>query len=202
MHARGSVEADFERWRWATTISVVTLPAIVASLTFALVNYAASSGPSFVGLTLLTTLVAVLPFGVLVVQGLKKLAQEIEVDEEANRRHWLLFSTVSYFIGTAVLFLLRTPLLVTVVMFGYGAVTLVFLIINLRWKISGHSMGIAVPTAVLAFVYGPWGLLFGLLLPPVMWSRVYLKRHTVAQVLAGALVGFVLMGLILVLLFP
>jgi membrane-associated phospholipid phosphatase len=201
VRARGSVE-DRERHGWATAISNVTLPPIVASLTFALVNYAVSSGPSFVGLTLLTTLLAALPFGVVVVWGLRKRAHEIDVDEGAGRRHWLLFSTVSYFIGTAVLLLFRAPLLVAVVMFGYGAVMLIIFIINLRWKVSGHSMGIAVPTAVLTFVFGPWGLLFGLLLPPVMWSRVYLRKHTVRQVLAGALVSFVVMGLILVLLFP
>jgi membrane-associated phospholipid phosphatase len=178
------------------------MPPIVASFTFVLVNYAVSSGLSFVGLTLLTTLVAVLPFGVATMGALSARTHEINVDEGAWRRYWLLLSTVSYFFGTAVLLLIRAPLLVAVVTFGFGVVVLVIFIINLRWKISGHSMGVAVPTTVLAFVFGPWGLLCGLLLPPVMWSRVYLRRHTVAQVIAGALVSFALMGLILALLLP
>jgi membrane-associated phospholipid phosphatase len=195
-------KADRARRRWATAISNVTMPPIVASLTFVLVNYAVSGGLSFVALTLLTTLVAVLPFGVVTIGALSAGAHEINVDEGAWRRYWLLLSTVSYFVGTAVLLLIRAPLLVAVVAFGFGAVMLVIFIINLRWKISGHSMGVAVPTTTLAFVFGPWGLLCGLLLPPVMWSRVYLRKHTVAQVLAGALVSFALMGLILALLLP
>jgi membrane-associated phospholipid phosphatase len=179
------------------------MPPIVASLTFVLINYTVSSGSSFVGLTLLTTLfAAVVAFGSLAVWTLRTRAHGIDIDEGAGRRHWLLLSTVSYFIGTAILLLIRAPPLIAVVTFGYGAVMLIIFFINLRWKISGHSMGIAVPTTVLAFVFGPWGLLCGLLLPPVIWSRVYLKKHTIAQALAGAVVSFVLMGLILVLLLP
>jgi membrane-associated phospholipid phosphatase len=77
-------------------------------------------------------------------------------------------------------------------MFGYFAGTLFLFLVNLRWKISIHTMGIAGPTTVLIFVFGYWGALLALLLPPVIWSRVYLKKHTVAQALAGAAVGFLL----------
>jgi membrane-associated phospholipid phosphatase len=179
------------------------MPPIIASLTFVLINFTVSSRSFFVALTLLTTLVAaVVPLGIVAVWALGKRARDIDIDEGAGRRHWLLISTVSYFIGAAVLLLIRAPSLITVVAFGYGAVMLVFFLINLRWKISGHTMGIAVPTTVLTFVFGPWGLLCGLLLPPVAWSRVYLKKHTIAQALAGALVGFALTALVLWLLLP
>jgi len=43
-------------------------------------------------------------------------------------------------------------------------------------------------------------VLLGLLLPPVIWSRVYLKKHTVAQAIMGAVLGFVLTAVALSLL--
>jgi membrane-associated phospholipid phosphatase len=39
-----------------------------------------------------------------------------------------------------------------------------------------------------------------LLLPPVIWSRVYLKKHTAAQAITGAILGFVLTAVALSLL--
>jgi hypothetical protein len=91
----------------------------------------------------------------------------------------------------------HAPLLTTVVMFGYFVGTLFLFFINLYWKISIHTMGIAGPTTVLVFVFGYWGALLGLLLPPVIWSRVYLKKHTVAQAITGAILGFVLTAIAL-----
>jgi len=53
-------------------------------------------------------------------------------------------------------------------------------------------MGVAGPTTAMIFAFGPVGSMLGLILPPVMWSRVYLKKHTVNQVIAGATLGFLL----------
>jgi len=111
--------------------------------------------------------------------------------------HPLLLAAVSYLIGTAVLLIIRAPLLTTVVMFGYFAGTFFLFFVNLRWKISIHTMGIAGPTTVLIVVFGYWGALLALLLPPVIWSRVYLKKHTVAQALGGTAAGFLLTALTL-----
>ena len=82
-------------------------------------------------------------------------------------------------------------------MFGYFAGTFFLFFVNLWWKISIHTMGIAGPTIVLIVVFGYWGALLALLLPPVIWSRIYLKKHTVAQALGGAAVGFLLTALAL-----
>ncbi|MGZ7133663.1 MAG: hypothetical protein ACXVH4_02920, partial [Halobacteriota archaeon] len=69
--------------------------------------------------------------------------------------------------------------------------------INLYWKISIHTMGIAGPTTVLVFAFGYWGALLGLLLPPVIWSNVPLEKHTVVQPIVGAILGFVLTAIAL-----
>jgi len=53
-------------------------------------------------------------------------------------------------------------------------------------------MGVVGPTVALTYLFGISGLLFGLLIPLVMWSRVKLKKHTISQVLAGVLAGIIL----------
>ncbi|UCG24213.1 MAG: phosphatase PAP2 family protein, partial [Chloroflexota bacterium] len=63
-------------------------------------------------------------------------------------------------------------------------------IINDFWKISIHATSIAAASVIVGLVYGP---LAGLLLLPlvlvVCWVRLYLHRHTVAQVIAGLALG-------------
>ena len=64
-----------------------------------------------------------------------------------------------------------------------------FLIINLFWKISGHSGGIAASCTVFALTLSPLWWLGLLTIPFVAWSRVYRGRHTWMQGVVGTLVG-------------
>lgn len=63
-------------------------------------------------------------------------------------------------------------------------------IINTRWLISIHATAAAATWLIMTLVFGP---IVGLILFPVAvlicYIRVYLQRHTVAQVLAGVLLG-------------
>ena len=186
-------DADRGRRKWATAISNVTIPPVIAVLTFTLINYSLSSGLPFIILTFITTLfTAIVPLSILIIWARRTNAYNLDISARTDRNFPLLLAAVSYFIGTAVLLIIHAPILTATVMFGYFAGTLFLFFVNLRWKISIHTMGIAGPTAVLIFVFGYWGALLALLLPPVIWSRVYLKKHTVAQALAGAAVGFLL----------
>jgi membrane-associated phospholipid phosphatase len=169
---------------------------------FSVINYALLRGFPFVAVTFITTLfAAILPLSVLLIWETRTNAKfDLEIPARTDRNHPLLVASASYLIGTVVLVAVHAPLLTTVVMFGYFAGTLFLFFINLYWKISIHAMGIAGPTTVLVFVFGYWGVLLGLLLPPVIWSRVYLKKHTLAQALTGAILGFVLTAVMLSLL--
>jgi len=193
VHEGDAVEEDRGKRTWAAAISYLTVPPIIALFLFALVNHTILRGVSFLALTLLTTFFAVLmPLSILVVWARRTHAHDLDVSAMADRSQPLLVATVSYFIGIAALLLVRAPLLTSVVMLGYAVGTLFIFLVNLRWKISVHAMGVAGPITVFLFVFGLWGVLLGPLLPLVIWSRVYLKKHTVAQALVGALAGFVL----------
>jgi membrane-associated phospholipid phosphatase len=115
---------------------------------------------------------------------------DMDIPERTDRNYPLLLVVLSYSIGVIALYLLNAPLITTVLMFCYFSNTLAVFFINLYWKISIHSMGVAGPAAALIYFFGPVGMLFTLIVPVVMWSRVYLKEHTLSQVIMGALLGF------------
>ena len=189
--------------KWASFISDVTIPPVIAVVMFSLINYSLLRGFAFIAVTFITTLfAAIVPLSMLLIWKTRTRAKfDLDVPVRKERNHPLLFASASYLIGTAVLVDMHAPLLIIILMFGYFAGTMFLFFINLYWKISIHTMGIAGPTTVLVFVFGYWGILLGLLLPPVIWSRVYLKKHTVAQAVTGAILGFVLTAVALSLLF-
>ena len=71
------------------------------------------------------------------------------------------------------------------------------LVITLWWKISIHASSLAGMVTFLTALYGVIVLPAFLLVAPVSWLRVVLRRHTVAQVVAGALVSVTLTSAIL-----
>jgi membrane-associated phospholipid phosphatase len=152
-----------------------------------------------VAVTCITTLfAAIVPLSTLLIWETRANAKlDLDIPTRTERNRPLLFACASYLVGAVVLVAVHAPLLTTIVMFGYFIGTFFLFFINLYWKISIHTMGIAGPTTVVVFVFGYWGALLGLLLPPVIWSRVYLKKHTVAQAIMGAILGFVLTAIAL-----
>lgn len=69
-----------------------------------------------------------------------------------------------------------------------GLASILAAALTLRWKISAHS-AVAGHAAVAGGLLLPYGLLFTLLLPPVLWARVAAGAHTPAQTVAGASLG-------------
>jgi membrane-associated phospholipid phosphatase len=89
-------------------------------------------------------------------------------------------------IGAITLWLIHAPKLLIAAMLGYFASTLIVGYITRYWKISTHAIGITAPLVALTMLYGRQPLPFLVLIPMVCWARVYLKAHTIAQVVAGA----------------
>jgi membrane-associated phospholipid phosphatase len=96
-----------------------------------------------------------------------------------------------YLIGAGVLWLVHAPRVLIATMLGYFAATLVVGYITRYWKISTHALGITAPLVALSLLYGRQPMPFLVLIPMVCWARVYLKAHTVGQVLAGAALAII-----------
>lgn len=65
-----------------------------------------------------------------------------------------------------------------------------------RWKISIHALVAAGVAVTLTVVFGPVLFVSYPIAAAVCWSRVHLRDHTAAQVLAGAAVGAAATGIL------
>lgn len=178
--------------RVANIISTLTNAPLIAIFIFIGLNYYFLSGADFITVTLVCMCFAVVTPSIIAYTWIKNRNLEIDIPKKEDRLYPLLWIILSYLLGVIVLFIISTPAIITVLMFCYFFNTLVVLLISLFWKISIHSVGVAGPVAVLIYVFGYPGLIFLLLIPIVMWSRLFLKRHTRSQVIAGASLGFAL----------
>lgn len=74
-------------------------------------------------------------------------------------------------------------------LFLFFFITLIgFFCITLFWKLSGHLSTAMIFIGILIYWYGWWWPLL-LVLPVLVWSRIVLKRHTIAQTIGGLLFG-------------
>lgn len=190
------IKEDFKK-QFAEFISYIAYAPVISIPAFAILNYFFLNFHDFIVVTTVCALFAgILPVLLvfLWIKGRRNHGQRIDIDipERKDRNYPLLMVILSYFIGAAVLYTINAPLITTILMFCYFSNTLIIFFINLYWKISIHAMGVAGPTTALIYVFGPAGAIFASIIPVVMWSRVYLKRHTVGQVITGALLGFIL----------
>ncbi len=81
------------------------------------------------------------------------------------------------------------PAQLTAALLSYAIATLLFALLTPLINLSLHAAGAAGTAVCLSFVFGPWGAPAFLLLPAVFWARLRLGRHTVPELVLGALVG-------------
>jgi membrane-associated phospholipid phosphatase len=72
-------------------------------------------------------------------------------------------------------------------------------IVTRRWKISLHCAVAGGAVATVALLYGPLLLALAPIVVVIAWSRVAVADHTVAQVIAGSLIGPILGGAVFLL---
>ncbi|PJF48312.1 MAG: phosphatase PAP2 family protein [Chloroflexi bacterium] len=68
---------------------------------------------------------------------------------------------------------------------------------TLRWKISAHCAAMGALAVLTWTLFGAGSLPFCAAVPAVAWARVWLKRHDVLQVLAGAMLGVAVAWIVL-----
>jgi len=187
--------------RVANYISVIGQPVFIPIPVFILLATKISD-PVKCALVIIVSLffVTVVPTAVTYYFSIKLGRRDGDIPDRTLRFKPMMLGVVSYLIGTLCLYLMDAPKVMTVLMLCYAVVTFVMTIITLYWKISIHSVGVVGPSMALAVTFWPWGLLYILLLPPIAWSRYVLKRHTLAQLIAGALTGFLITGVLFLLL--
>ncbi|GAB3272447.1 hypothetical protein GCM10027449_09000 [Sinomonas notoginsengisoli] len=138
----------------------------------------------------------VLPFAILL--GLVRAGKVVDhhVSERSQRAPVLAMSIVCVLAGLVLLVVLGAPPSVVAMVGALIAGIAVLAGVSLWWKVSGHAASVSTAAVAMLFLFGAawWPLLF--VVPAVGWARVALRAHTVAQVIAGALFGpLVIVGL-------
>lgn len=134
----------------------------------------------------------VIPFLYIFYLKKKGYLETVDITERAQRLNPFTFSIISYVSGFFILLGLQAPVHVQGLMFCYASNTLLVMLVTRWWKISVHTTGIAGPLVALTFAFGTVVYPFYLLVIVIGTARVYLKRHTVMQVLAGGTAGLLL----------
>jgi membrane-associated phospholipid phosphatase len=175
-------------WReLARSLSTIFNPFLTAFALFALLAHiGAKDTLEFWRLLFLSTFfIAIGPM--LYVFWLNATDRISDLDMSVRAEREMVFTAFVVFdaVGAAALWLAHAPRLMIAAMLGYLASTLIVQYITRYWKISTHAIGITAPLAALTLLYGRQPLPFMVLIPMVCWARLYLKAHTLAQVLAG-----------------
>lgn len=179
-------------WRdMAKILSTIFNPFLTALALFIILSHVrASSTADFWRLLALSTLfTSILPmifiFWLYATDRISDLDMSVRLERERVFGAFVVF----YLLGTVVLWVTHSPRLLIATMAGYTLSTIVVQYITRYWKISTHALGITAPLVALCLLYGAQPLPFIVVIPAVCWARVYLKAHTVMQVIAGAVLG-------------
>ncbi|MBQ1553426.1 MAG: hypothetical protein IIZ66_07755, partial [Clostridia bacterium] len=131
-------------------------------------------------------LLPVLPYAICaIIPSMKKKGRKLE------RTMAIAFSILGYVMG--LLFAIfgggtRIELILYMTYAISGVLTAVLTFI-FRFKASGHTCGAAGPFAMLTYLMGPLWLIGYAVMIPIFVSSLKLRRHTVCQLLAGAVVS-------------
>ena len=92
-------------------------------------------------------------------------------------------------VGCVILSYLGAPSILLAAFATGISTTLIFMFINLRWKISLHTALVGASVTVLVILYGWLALVTAALVPLTVWSRIELNHHSLAQAATGALLA-------------
>ncbi|MFC1897361.1 phosphatidic acid phosphatase [Chloroflexota bacterium] len=80
------------------------------------------------------------------------------------------------------------PTLIATCVAGFSTLV-AFMCVNLLWKISIHTALVAASVTILIILYGSIAAITVVLVPLMVWARIELKQHSLAQAVAGTLLA-------------
>lgn len=116
---------------------------------------------------------------------------DIDLSNRADRPLPLMLASIGALIGGSIIgnrlesstLLVMSQTLVTML--------LLLTVISLVWKISIHTSTLMALVTLLVLFRGGAFLPLYLLVLPVAWARLYLRQHTIAQLIGGGIMGVV-----------
>jgi membrane-associated phospholipid phosphatase len=183
---------QFDLKRIANFISWVINPVVVAPAVYTtLVLLGYRSDPHNISYLLVLFLSSTIA-PMLLIYGLKKIGKISDYNITFREQRFLPLLVLVAINGLGYEFMkqLDSPKLLSGILL-FNAVNMVFiLLVTLQWKISIHLFTFTSSIALLFLQFGSVALWLLLLVPILMWSRIYLRAHNFMQTLVGGIVGF------------
>ncbi|MEM7008939.1 MAG: hypothetical protein AAF462_07385 [Thermodesulfobacteriota bacterium] len=175
--------------RWARIISGVLSPLTIAIAAVVIAAYGLNDESALTWIALYIALTVLPPTLYIIYLVRKGIVSDFHLNIREERTQPLILMTANTLLAFMVMFLIGAPTLILVVIAVAIIQLLCILLITFKWKISGHSTAIAGLVVLAVALFGESWLPLVLLIPLVAWSRIRLKRHTLAQTIAGAFLG-------------
>lgn len=138
--------------------------------------------------TYLVVLDIVFPIALFLVLLRKGKLSDIDITIR-QERYWLFgLATITFLISTIMVYYLANYqfFILNLTLF---LVALTLFIITLRWKISGHLIMNCSAIFIINYLFDWRFLWLFLIIPLVAFARFYLRKHTIPQIVAGAILG-------------
>jgi membrane-associated phospholipid phosphatase len=116
---------------------------------------------------------------------------DFDMSDRWERRRAFVAFVIVYAVAAFFLAAVHAPTVLIAITWGYVGATLAIMLITRWWKISTHAFGITGPFAVMFVLFGLQPLPYVAIVPLVCWARVYLRAHTVLQVVGGVVLAIV-----------
>ncbi|MCX7976016.1 MAG: hypothetical protein N2646_02980 [Bellilinea sp.] len=182
-----------QRWhyRLAEWISRLFSPPLVAAVALLAASHT-ENNHFMLGWSLLALCLMILaPAGYLTYLHHRGQITDLDVYVRQQRIRPYLFSITCSLVTFSLLHILIAPSILKIIAAAAVLETSGLFLVNLRWKISAHTAAIAGFSSLGLWLGGSSAIPLMGLIPLVAWSRVHIKRHTLAQTIAGSLWGMV-----------
>jgi membrane-associated phospholipid phosphatase len=125
----------------------------------------------------------------------KGIIESVDIDSKDERIKPFLVGGISNLIGFLLLRFFDAPHIIQGLLFSCTAISFLLLILTRWWKISVHATGISVFIVILNYHFGRMILPLYSIIVLVCLSRLLLKKHTIEQVMIGAMLGLTVTAL-------
>lgn len=179
------------RKRIADLISNILNPFLVSLIIIVLLSFESASGISdALKWSLILVAISILPVFSAVVYLLRKgRLAGIFTAVRRQRTAIYVLSGVCAAVGYVILLISKAPLMLRATFATGLSGVVVFTVINLWWKISLHTALVTALVTVMVILYG-WIATAGVVLVLLIaWARLALRQHSLAQVVAGAVLA-------------
>jgi hypothetical protein len=184
--------------RLARWLSILFDSSLISVPVFLAFGWIGGGLPGMGWATLILLIVTGIPLAYLWIGRKRGWVGDMEMTRRSDRPRFILVSLGSDAFALLALWAGQGPQLLSVIVLTYLCLAIVMLTISSFWKISMHMAGAGGFSTALLFVFGLPALAAFLSLPLVAWARLHRRKHTPAQLAAGAVAGALITTLVFV----